>query len=304
MSNPVLSLKGVTKIIKKRTLVNNLSFDVQRGQVYGFLGPNGAGKTMTLRMIVGLIKPTKGTIEICGHNIQTDFVKALSEVGCIIENPEFYNYLTGYENLCHFMNMEKVVHPHHLEAIIDKVGMRHKIHDKVSTYSLGMKQRLGIAQALMKNPTLLILDEPTNGLDPAGIVEFRNLVHQLATEDQMTVLISSHLLSELQMICDEVTIILHGKSILTASMAELLANQSVTWHLSSAEKGWEILKNLWGIEATIISENELLATLTTGNLESLNRSLIENGCDLYSVCPQSQTLETLFMTLTGGETIG
>lgn len=304
MSNPVLSLKGVTKIIKKRTLVNNLSFDVQRGQVYGFLGPNGAGKTMTLRMIVGLIKPTKGTIEICGHNIQTDFVKALSEVGCIIENPEFYNYLTGYENLCHFMNMEKVVHPHHLEAIIDKVGMRHKIHDKVSTYSLGMKQRLGIAQALMKNPTLLILDEPTNGLDPAGIVEFRNLVHQLATEDQMTVLISSHLLSELQMICDEVTIILHGKSILTASVAELLANQSVTWHLSSAQKGWDILKNLWGIEATIISENELLATLTTGNLESLNRSLIENGCDLYSVSPQSQTLETLFMTLTGGETIG
>lgn len=304
MSNPVLSLKGVTKIIKKRTLVNNLSFDVQRGQVYGFLGPNGAGKTMTLRMIVGLIKPTKGTIEICGHNIQTDFVKALSEVGCIIENPEFYNYLTGYENLCHFMNMEKVVHPHHLEAIIDKVGMRHKIHDKVSTYSLGMKQRLGIAQALMKNPTLLILDEPTNGLDPAGIVEFRNLVHQLALEDQMTVLISSHLLSELQMICDEVTIILHGKSILTASMAELLANQSVTWHLSSAEKGWEILKNLWGIEATVVGENELLATLTTENLESLNRSLIENGCDLYSVCPQSQTLETLFMTLTGGETIG
>lgn len=304
MSNPVLSLKGVTKIIKKRTLVNNLSFDVQRGQVYGFLGPNGAGKTMTLRMIVGLIKPTKGTIEICGHNIQTDFVKALSEVGCIIENPEFYNYLTGYENLCHFMNMEKVVHPHHLEAIIDKVGMRHKIHDKVSTYSLGMKQRLGIAQALMKNPTLLILDEPTNGLDPAGIVEFRNLVHQLASEDQMTVLISSHLLSELQMICDEVTIILHGKSILTASMAELLANQSVTWHLSSAEKGWEILKNLWGIEATVVGENELLATLTMENLESLNRSLIENGCDLYSVCPQSQTLETLFMTLTGGETIG
>ncbi len=304
MNTPVLSLRDVTKNIKSRHIIKGLSFDVHRGQVYGFLGPNGAGKTMTLRMIVGLIKPTTGQIRICGYDIQGSFVKAMSHVGCIIENPEFYDYLTGYENLCHFFGMEKGLDRTRLEAVIDKVGMRHKINDLVSTYSLGMKQRLGIAQALMKNPTLLILDEPTNGLDPAGIKEFRHLIHSLAKEENMTIFVSSHLLSEIQMMCDEVTIILHGRTILTSSVSELLKNQKVTWRLSSPEKAQFLLKEKWSLDSDITEQDELVLYMAPQDIGDINRHFIENDINIQYVAQTQQSLEDLFMQLTGGETIG
>ncbi len=171
----ILSVRDVKKVIGKKTLVENISFDVKQGEVFGFLGPNGAGKTTTIRMLVGLIKATEGTISIGGYSIKENFREAMRQIGSIVENPELYTYLTGWENLKQFARMLGDISDERIIEIAEMVHLDERIHDKVKTYSLGMKQRLGIAQALLGNPKLLILDEPTNGLDPAGIRELRNL---------------------------------------------------------------------------------------------------------------------------------
>ncbi|MDW7678536.1 MAG: ABC transporter ATP-binding protein, partial [Bacillota bacterium] len=248
----VLALNGVTKNIRGKAIIKGINFTVKKGQIYGFLGPNGAGKTMTLRMIVGLIRPTAGDIQICGHSITKSFVKAMANVGCIIENPELYEYMTGYNNLLLLSRMEAGIDEERIREVVALVGMERRIHDKVSTYSLGMKQRLGIAQALMKQPQLLILDEPTNGLDPAGIKEFRQLVKSLAADHGMTILISSHLLSEIQMMCDEVAIILHGTIIKTAKVDTLALDQKVIWQanqMNQAPRILQLLHDQFGVEA-------------------------------------------------------
>ena len=171
----ILSVRDLKKVIGKKTLVENISFDVKQGEVFGFLGPNGAGKTTTIRMLVGLIKATEGTISIGGYSIKENFREAMHQIGSIVENPELYTYLTGWENLKQFARMLGDISDERIIEIAEMVHLDERIHDKVKTYSLGMKQRLGIAQALLGNPKLLILDEPTNGLDPAGIRELRNL---------------------------------------------------------------------------------------------------------------------------------
>lgn len=300
----ILSLKNVKKSIKKKEIIKGLSFDVKKGQIYGFLGPNGAGKTMTLRMIVGLIKPSSGSVSICGYDVQKKFVKAMENVGCIIENPEMYDYLTGYENLCHFNVMDKQISCDEIKRIVDLVGMSHKINDPVQTYSLGMKQRLGIAQALMKKPKLLLLDEPTNGLDPAGIKEFRQLMKKLSKEEGMTIFVSSHLLSEVQMICDEVAIILHGKLIQTSTVEDLLKNQKVVWHLDQPEKALNILKEHYEIDAFLNENNHLTTSIKEHHLSDINHTFFQNNIQIIEVFYEKKSLEDLFMTLTGGQTIG
>lgn len=300
----VLSLKNVSKKIKGRPIINDISFEVKKGQIYGFLGPNGAGKTMTLRMIVGLIKPTSGTVEICGHNIGKDFVQAMSKVGCIIENPELYEYLSGSDNLEMLRKMEPEIPRLRIDEVVKLVGLSLRIHDKVGTYSLGMKQRLGIAQALMKTPELLILDEPTNGLDPAGIKEFRSLVISLAKEQGMTIFVSSHLLSEIQMICDEVAIILHGKIIKTSKVEELSIDQKITWHVTNVPKALKLLIDDFGIEAVQDTDETLSAFTDDFKLTAINSAMISSDIGLKYVSKQQKSLEDLFMELTGGETIG
>src|SRR5438445_10444548 len=168
--DPVLVARNLTKIIGKRTIVNNVSFQLEPGEVFGFLGPNGAGKTTTIRMLVGLIRPTAGRVAICGFDVRRDFEKALSNIGCIVENPDLYRFMTGRENLEHFARMLPVDLAE-LERVGEMVALAHRLDQRVGTYSLGMRQRLGIAQALLGSPRLLILDEPANGLDPAGIRE-------------------------------------------------------------------------------------------------------------------------------------
>ena len=202
MRNQVLLLDNVHKTIKNKEIVKGISFSINEGEVLGFLGPNGAGKSTTLRMIVGLSSPTRGNITIDGHSITKDYVKAMSKVGCIIEGPDLYNYLSGLENLKMLSSMNKNVTNEDITKAIELVGMQNRINDKVSTYSLGMKQRLGLAQALIHKPKLLILDEPTNGLDPSGINEFRHIIHDLAKKENIAVLISSHLISEVELMCD------------------------------------------------------------------------------------------------------
>src|SRR6478672_4103793 len=189
-----LSAKELTKVIGSRTIVDNVSFDVNAGEVFGFLGPNGAGKTTTIRMLVGLIKPTHGSVEICGLDVRHRFEEAMRCVGCIVENPDLYRFMTGRENLEHFARMLGTGNGE-VDRVSSLVGMSHRLDQRVGTYSLGMRQRLGIAQAMLGKPRLLILDEPANGLDPAGIREIRELLRRLANEQGMAVFVSSHLLA-------------------------------------------------------------------------------------------------------------
>ncbi len=303
MRDEVLLLDNVTKTIKGRQIIKEISFSMKRGEVMGFLGPNGAGKSTTLRMIVGLSKPTSGKINICGYSVVKNYVKAMSNVGCIIEGPDLYNYMSGIDNLRMLASMSRDVTERDIINVVDLVGLKNRIRDKVNTYSLGMKQRLGIAQALMHNPKLLILDEPTNGLDPFGISELRNLVKQLASEKNISVLISSHIISEIELMCDKVTIIKNGETVLeSADVDKLLNNQGVFWVLSDNEKGRKILEENWKVKGNIVEER-LEAKVSLEKLQEINSCFVEQGLMIKYVDNKNKTLEDLFLNLTEGNQI-
>ncbi|AXO95940.1 ABC transporter ATP-binding protein [Bacillus anthracis] len=299
----ILSVRDVKKVIGKKTIVENISFDVKQGEVFGFLGPNGAGKTTTIRMLVGLIKETEGTISIGGYSIKENFREAMRQIGSIVENPELYTYLTGWENLKQFARMLGGISDERIIEIAHMVHLDERIHDKVKTYSLGMKQRLGIAQALLGNPKLLILDEPTNGLDPAGIRELREFIHKLVKEENMSVFISSHLLSEVQMICDRVAIIYKGKMITVAKVEELIktASDRVEWIVTPISKAKDMLEDAEEVREVSIEGNRLLCRMHISSISNWNKTFVENGIDVHSVKELVFTLEDLFIELTRGE---
>ncbi|MGE1007319.1 ABC transporter ATP-binding protein [Bacillus cereus] len=299
----ILSVRDVKKVIGKKTIVENISFDVKQGEVFGFLGPNGAGKTTTIRMLVGLIKETEGTISIGGYSIKENFREAMRQIGSIVENPELYTYLTGWENLKQFARMLGGISDERIIEIAHMVHLDERIHDKVKTYSLGMKQRLGIAQALLGNPKLLILDEPTNGLDPAGIRELREFIHKLVKEENMSVFISSHLLSEVQMICDRVAIIHKGKMIKVAKVEELIktASDRVEWIVTPISKAKDMLVDAEEVREVSIEGDRLLCRMHISSISNWNKTFVENGIDVHSVKELVFTLEDLFIELTRGE---
>jgi ABC-2 type transport system ATP-binding protein len=302
MSDITLSVQGLRKVIGRRTIIKDLSFELKRGEVFGFLGPNGAGKTTTIRMLVGLIKPTSGTIHICGLDISKHFTKAMRHLGCIVENPELYPFLSGMDNLRHFAVMINGISQGRIDEVVRLVGMQDRMNDKVSTYSLGMRQRLGIAQALLGKPDVLILDEPTNGLDPSGIREMRAFIRFLAEEEGLTVLVSSHLLHEIQLMCDRVAIISKGEIIRVDSVNNLLASEErLVWRLMPHALGLSILKEL----TAVISSAE--DTVTTAYIEhsvgEWNRKLVEAGVSVLEMNRRLPALEDLFLELTGGESI-
>ncbi|MGW6146550.1 ABC transporter ATP-binding protein [Bacillus mycoides] len=299
----ILSVRDLKKVIGKKTLVEDISFDVKQGEVFGFLGPNGAGKTTTIRMLVGLIKATEGTISIGGYSIKENFREAMRQIGSIVENPELYTYLTGWENLKQFARMLGDISDERIIEIAKMVHLDERIHDKVKTYSLGMKQRLGIAQALLGNPKLLILDEPTNGLDPAGIRELREFIHKLVKEENMSVFISSHLLSEVQLICDRVAIIHKGKMITVAPIEELIktASDRVEWVVTPISKAKDMLDAAEEIEEVSVEDERLLCRMDVASINVWNKHFVENGIDVHSVKELVFTLEDLFIELTRGE---
>ncbi|KIY23397.1 MULTISPECIES: ABC transporter ATP-binding protein [Mesobacillus] len=302
MSEITLSVKGLRKSIGKKEIIRGIDFDLKKGEVFGFLGPNGAGKTTTIRMLVGLIKPSAGSIEIGGYNLRNNFTKAMAQMGCIVENPELYSYLTGWENLEHFARMLPEVDRSHMNYVVKLVRLEERIQDPVKTYSLGMRQRLGIAQALLGKPKVLILDEPTNGLDPMGIREMRNFIRYLAEEDGLTVLVSSHLLSEIQLMCDRVAIISKGSVIKVDYVENLLAMQEkVIWQVEPREAAKEILSSVTdvidGPDGTIITP---YLEIQSANW---NQMLVEKGIHVNEMNRKSPALEDLFLELTGGESI-
>ncbi|CAM3717968.1 ABC transporter ATP-binding protein [Mesobacillus thioparans] len=302
MSEITLSVKGLRKTIGKKEIIKGIDFDLRRGEVFGFLGPNGAGKTTTIRMLVGLIRPSAGTIEIGGYNVRKNFTKAMSQMGCIVENPELYSYLTGWENLEHFARMLPEVDRDHMDYVVKLVRLEERIHDLVKTYSLGMRQRLGIAQALLGKPKVLILDEPTNGLDPMGIREMRNFIRYLAEEEGLTVLVSSHLLSEIQLMCDRVAIISRGSVIKVDYVENLLALQEkVIWQAEPQDLAKEILIGVTDVLDG--PDGAIITPYIETQSAKWNQMLVEKGVQVNAMNRKLPALEDLFLELTGGESI-
>ncbi len=302
METSVLKVSNVTKEIKKKQIIKGVSFDIKQGEILGFLGPNGSGKTTTLRMLVGLSKPTSGDIEICGYSLKKDYVKAMSNVGCIIEGPDLYDYMSGYTNLELLGSMSQGVTKQDIDDAVELVGMSERIHDKVQVYSMGMKQRIGLAQALIHKPKLLILDEPTNGLDPQGIHEFREIVKNLARKTGISVLISSHLISEVQLMCDRVSIINNGNIIRNASIDDVLATGEVIWTLTDPQKGQSILKDTFDLDSSIDGK-KLRAFVDIEKLPEINTTFIGSGLAMTYVENKKRTLEDLFLALTEKHTM-
>ncbi|ANS77168.1 ABC transporter ATP-binding protein [Paenibacillus yonginensis] len=312
----VLEVRHLRKKIGRRWIIEDVTFNVLAGEIFGFLGPNGAGKTTTIRMLVDLIKPTKGTIEICGYDVRRQPEQALARIGAIVENPEVYPYLTGWENLEQFARMLPGVDAARIQEVVELVRLDQRIHDKVRTYSLGMRQRLGIAQALLGRPKLLILDEPTNGLDPKGIKEMRDFIRRLA-EQGMAVFVSSHLLSEIQLLCDRVAIISSGRVLAVGCVDELIANQSnyVVWEAEPRVRVVELLKRS-GIpiipqpEAVLddsvmagIAPDAVICQMESSRMADFVESFTAEGLRIQSVYKLNPTLEQLFLEMTEGETI-
>ncbi|MEH7549714.1 MULTISPECIES: ABC transporter ATP-binding protein [Bacillaceae] len=297
-----LAVENLKKVIGKREIIKGLTFDLREGEVFGFLGPNGAGKTTTIRMLVGLIKPTDGNIHICGYNVTDQFQKAMRNLGCIVENPELYPYLSGYNNLLHFARMLDGIGEERIKEVTELVGLTDRIHDKVKTYSLGMRQRLGIAQALLGRPKVLILDEPTNGLDPAGIREMRQFIRFLAEQEGLSVLVSSHLLSEIQLLCDRVAIISKGTIIKIDTVEQLLANRErAVWRLFPLEKGEQVLSTLTTIEVS--DDGTFLTEYDEQKIPVWNKELVSAGVSVTEINRKMPVLEDLFLELTGGDSI-
>ncbi|OMF14395.1 bacitracin ABC transporter ATP-binding protein [Paenibacillus amylolyticus] len=298
---PVVRIQGVSKIISSRSLVSDLTLDISPGQVFGFLGPNGAGKTTTIRMMVGLMSISKGDIFISGHSVKNEFEQAVAQVGAIVENPEMYKFLTGYQNLVHFARMSPGVTKERIAETIERVGLTARIHDKVKTYSLGMRQRLGVAQAILHKPKLLVLDEPTNGLDPQGIRELRDYLRQLTQEEGITVFVSSHLLSEMELMCDTVAIIQNGKLIDVRNLRAEAGSDAlieVAFELNDADRAADL------IQGTTVQGNVLVARVSREQIPDINAKLVSEGFQVYGIRNVTHTLEEQFLQVTGGGGIG
>ncbi|RNB77714.1 ABC transporter ATP-binding protein [Brevibacillus panacihumi] len=305
MAEVVLSVNHLQKKIGGKPIIHDMTFDVYAGEVFGFLGPNGAGKTTTIRMLVGLASADGGDIRIGGISIRDQFPQAIAQVGCIVENPELYKFMTGRENLEQFARMSGGIPKERIEEIIRFVDLERAIDDKVRTYSLGMRQRLGIAQALLHQPKILILDEPTNGLDPAGIRELRQFIRRLAEEEGLAVFISSHLLSEIEMMCDRVAIINQGKVISVGLVTELMAQfaDQVDWtlHPDYLKKGMDVLRGLPVVtQVWQIGEERLKCRMQAERVSEVNQALVEAGVPVRGIATKTMSLEDLFLTVTGG----
>ncbi len=295
----VLHTRSLSKQYGKRLAVDNLDLAVQRGEIFGFLGPNGAGKTTTIRMALGLIAPTSGSVEILGQDIATHRARVLPRVGALIETPALYLYMSGRDNLRAVASVLGGVPKQRIDAVLELVGLRVRQKDRVRTYSLGMKQRLGVAIALLQDPDVLILDEPANGLDPAGIVEMRDLMHHLAQEGK-TVFISSHLLTEVQQICTRVAIINLGKLVTESTVEELTSGQGqFAVKVEHAAEALDLVHAQgWGKGARI-DDNGMLTTLAPeGRGRNLNLFLVNAGFVPETIAPATQDLEQIFLRLT------
>jgi ABC-type multidrug transport system ATPase subunit len=300
ITEKIIEVSHLVKHYGKFKAVEDVSFDVYRGDVYGFLGPNGAGKSTTIRTMLSLISPTAGQIRLFGKDLMTDRNYILQRVGCIVEKPDFYKYLSAEKNLEVFARLSGVtVTKSKVHEIIEFVGLKGREKDKLGGFSHGMKQRLGIAQTLIHDPELIILDEPTTGLDPQGIIDIRNLILQLKNERNKTVLLSSHILSEIELIANRMVIINKGRTIVQGSVSDLLNAQEliVSFTVDNIEKAKTLLSNA-SLEASIdkIDNNNLFLHIPQEKIPVINRLLCDNGINVFSI-EAKRKLEDYFLKL-------
>lgn len=299
----VLEIKGLRKKLGKREIIKGIDLELKEGEILGFLGPNGAGKTTTIRMIVGLINPDSGEIKICGESLKNK-KKALKNVGAVVESPELYKYLSGRENLMQIARIRGVA-KEEVNELINLVGLEDRINEKVSKYSLGMKQRLGLAAALIGNPKLLILDEPTNGLDPSGIIDFREVVKKAVREKGISVFISSHILSEVQNLCHRVVFVNHG----VVKAIEEINNQ----HMETEKESLKVVVNTENYEEIIskikdiafvsnasYSEDGIDVVIEAQSASKLIKALVELNIEVEEVYKNRVGLEQRYMELVEG----
>ncbi|MBR5425510.1 MAG: ABC transporter ATP-binding protein [Clostridiales bacterium] len=301
---PALQIENVTKTFGKKKAVDNVSFDLFPGEVFGFLGPNGAGKTTIIKMIMGFFRPDEGTIIINGYNRKTHYEAAMSSIGGIVENPEMYNSLSARLNLKMYARLHKGVTEERISEVIEMVGLTERANDPIKKYSLGMKQRIGLAQAMLHRPKVLILDEPTNGLDPAGIHQLRDILKHLAHDEGVAVMVSSHLLSEMQLMCDRIGIINHGKLLQICSIDDLMhrAQNSSVYRIktSNPAKAKEILAEQYPNRISNIGSDTLDIEIEESQINECVRSLVASGSDILGVQKLESSLEDAFLEITGG----
>jgi len=300
----IVETRNVSKKFGKEIAVKNLEMKIAKGEIYGFLGPNGAGKTTTIRMLLGLMKPTSGTIQLFNQDLAQNRIEILKKVGSLVENPSYYPHLTAYENL---EALRKIlgVPKKRIDEVLEIVRLSDVANKKVKGFSLGMKQRLGIAGSLLHNPELLILDEPTNGLDPSGIIEIRELIKTLPSQYGMTVLISSHLLSEIDQMATTVGIVTKGKLIFQDSIETLrrYANQSISFTVSESKKAWQILISS-GFQAELQQKRILIQDCSDSNVAEAVGVLVQAGLAVYRVEEEKKSLEEIFLQMTKEENAG
>lgn len=297
----VLRTDGLSKRFGKRWAAKDLNIEVHRGDVFCFLGPNGAGKSTTIRMILTLLMPSAGSIEIFGINLYKNRRAVLSRVCGIVEKPDFYLYLSAYKNLEILGSMTRRVRKEEIMETLDVVGLKSRAFEKVKTFSHGMKQRLGIAQALLTEPELIILDEPTAGLDPQGMKEVRGLIKKLASEKEMTIFLSSHLLSEVELVATRMAVINRGELIAQGSVSDLLDKEPMEYsiHLSPLDSAIELLEKLPWVEVLSAEDGKIELRIEPGHASELNRLLVSNQIEVLSFYPH-RTLEDFFLKITKG----
>ena len=305
MAELILKCEKLNKNFGKKQILKNVNLEINKGDILGFIGPNGAGKTTTIKLILGLQSITSGKVLINGHDVAKDFTKAIERVGAIVENPDLYMYLSGYENLKLIANLYNNIDEKRIQEVISLVKLEKRIKDKVSKYSLGMRQRLGIAQAIIHKPNLLILDEPTNGLDPEGIKEIRDLLLELAEKEEMAILISSHNLAELDNLCNKVSIIKNGEIIETSNI-EQIKNEEKTqvqiFELDDANK----VKNINGLKnkkIEVIDNQNITIEISKSEVPEIVKTLVEQSVKIYSIREKEISLEEAFLKKTGGNVI-
>ena len=301
---PALQIMNVTKTFGKKTAVDNVSFDLFPGEVFGFLGPNGAGKTTIIKMIMGFFRPDEGTIIINGFNRKTHYEAAMSSIGGIVENPEMYNSLSARLNLQMYARLHEGVTNERIDEVIELVGLSDRADEPVKKYSLGMKQRIGLAQALLHRPKVLILDEPTNGLDPAGIHLLRDILTNCAHEEGVAVMVSSHLLSEIQLMCDRIGIINHGKLLKICSIDDFVnqAQSASVYRIKTSNplKAKEILAEKYNNKITNVNDDTLDIEIEEDQINECVRTLVASGSDILGVQKLESSLEEAFLEITGG----
>ena len=301
MSNTVLELKNVSKTFGKRKVIDNLSLEVKEGEIFGFLGPNGSGKTTTIKMILKLIDNDEGTIKVNGYDTEKQFEKAMECIGAIVENPDMYKYMSGIDNLklhARIRNVSK----QRIDEVLKLVELDNRSKEKVGKYSLGMKQRLGLAITLLHKPKVLILDEPTNGLDPAGIKKLRDILKEISHKNGVAVFVSSHILSEMQLMCDRVAVIDNGKivKIEEISSEEEEKTEVLDIKVKNIEKAQKILKEKFNLESKL-EQNNIEITVETEKVPEIIKELALADVEIKAVIPKEHTLEEIFFDATKGE---